>query len=635
MLQLSYENWVKASEMVQTINPKVQKMYLQMYPFSLIGEDWEEIMSRDFFENFIKTGQFLEFDSTYFKPVRYIQKGDGSLRRTNLVSPLNYLILLLIGCEVESLYKHKRKTDDTHASVYCSASFGLNATEQYKKSYDEYRTSLQYGHDRFSYYFKIDITNYYDSIDVDRLFKVIKDEEVLDARSSLLLSTFIKMIGSGRFPVVDSHGGLSYLATNVYLDYLDASTQSWIKTRSECKDYHLVRYVDDLYIFFDIDTDEEAEIFATDLLDYVRDLYIGFNLCLNESKQVRLEKTSEVLEEVTVGFYDFFVNGENMDYSSYYSTEDLLEFFRRINDMPKHASSDDFNHALDAFKKKDLEISRSDILNGFIYNNKKSFEDKEIIKQLSLILLRNIRFLKLSVKQLVVAVLNTRDGDLIKTMLNQIFENYRDGKQAKYDELMIVEYLIQRGFKHNDLMTKLTESNPELSRYTEVFCSSQSIIELLNEEKRVKSIYDFNGSPSIYEKDSILHFMMLMFSFNRQQNNLMIAHSFLKSYFDRYVAIIALILGKSGKKNGKPDYKKYYRDSEQKKLLRTCGLQKNEAIIDKLSKLRNTNPVNHSSAEMLNQIQIYTTDYQQNISDVILLIEEYKEYLSIRTGYPV
>ena len=48
-------------------------------------------------------------------------------------------------------------------------------------------------------------------------------------------------------------------------------------------------------------------------------------------------------------------------------TKDLLEFFKRINEMPKHASSDNFSYALDAFKKKDLEISRSDILNGFLY----------------------------------------------------------------------------------------------------------------------------------------------------------------------------------------------------------------------------------------------------------------------------
>lgn len=630
MLNLSYESWYKASTMIQAMGTKVQKMYLQMYTFSLLGGHWEEISSRNFFDRYIKNGQFLELDSTYKKAIRYIQKGDGSLRRTSLISPLNYLILLSIGCEVEKYYKHKRKTDDKHASVYCSSSFGLEATEQYKKSYNEYRTSIQYGHDSYSYYFKIDIKNFYDFIDVDKLFNLIEEEKIFDTRSILLLSTFIKLIGDGRFPTVDGHGGLSYLATNVYLDTLDFSTQKWIEDRLESKDYYLVRYVDDLYIFFNSDTDERAELFATDLLDYVRDLYIGFNLYLNESKQVRLGKTSEVSEEVSVRFYDFFINGEHLNYELYYSTKDLLEFFKRINEMPKHASSDNFSYALDAFKKKDLEISRSDILNGFLYNNSKIFENDEIVRQLDSIILRNIRFLKLSVKQLVVAILNTKNRELIKKMLNQIFENYREGRQTKYDELIIVEYLIQRGLKHKELISKLNESNVEVGEYIETFCSSKSMTELLSDERNNKIVFDTNGNSKIYDEDTILHFMMLMFSFYRQQNNIMVAHSFLKSYFDRYVAIVSLFKGEVGKKNGMPDYKKYYKVQEQKNFLKRCNLDKYQKIVENLHNSRNKNPLNHSSAEMLNQNQIYAAEYKKNISDVIMLIQKYREHIVAR-----
>ena len=49
MLNLSYESWYKASTMIQAMGTKVQKMYLQMYPFSLLGGHWEEISSRNFF----------------------------------------------------------------------------------------------------------------------------------------------------------------------------------------------------------------------------------------------------------------------------------------------------------------------------------------------------------------------------------------------------------------------------------------------------------------------------------------------------------------------------------------------------------------------------------------------------------
>lgn len=630
MLGLSYVSWIKACEMVQAIDSKAQKSYLQLYPFSLI-DDWEKIKSEKFFDGYIKSALFLEFDSTYIHPVRYMQKGDGSLRRTNLVSPLNYLILLAFGCEVESSYRSKRKVDDASASIYCSSTFDIEPTEQYKKSYAEYTTSRQVGHTSFTYYLKIDITNYYDSIDINRLFKVVEDAGILDARSSLLLSTFIKMIGNGKFPIVDGHGGLSYLATSVYLDELDFLTQRWLNSKNECEDYRLVRYVDDLYIFFDVTTDEHAELFATDLLDFLRDLYVGFGLCLNESKQIRIERTSEVADEVTNSFYDIFVNGIDPDYVSYYSKDDLLEFFQRIYDMPKHASSEDFDYALDAFKKNDLKVSRSDILNGFIYYNREAFEDEKIINQLSLIVLSKNRFLKLSVKQLVVSVLNTEDGNLIRSLLNQIFANYRNRQLTKYDEIIILEYLVQRNFQHSDLKKLLAITSPDISRFAETYCSYTSMGDLLTLEKNSKAISDSKGYSGVYENDSILHFLMLMFKFNSQQDNLMVAHSFLKSYFDRYVAILSLFLGIEGKKNGTPDYKHYYTEGAHKAFLKANNLEENTNIISKLSKLRNVNPVNHSSAEMLRQVQAYKGDYQQNISDIVQLMNKYREHLLSKT----
>ena len=73
----------------------------------------------------------------------------------------------------------------------------------------------------------------------------------------------------------------------------------------------------------------------------------------------------------------------------------------------------------------------------------------------------------------------------------------------------------------------------KVGEYIETFCSSKSMTELLSDERNNKIVFDTNGNSKIYDEDTILHFMMLMFSFIDNKNNIMVAHSFLKSYFDR------------------------------------------------------------------------------------------------------
>lgn len=64
--------------------------------------------------------------------------------------------------------------------------------------------------------------------------------------------------------------------------------------------------------------------------------------------------------------------------------------------------------------------------------------------------------------------------------------------------------------------------------------------------------------------------------------------------------------------------------------MKRCNLDKYQKIVENLHNSRNKNPLNHSSAEMLNQNQIYAAEYKKNISDVIMLIQKYREHIVAR-----
>ncbi|RIO29429.1 abortive infection protein, partial [Staphylococcus saprophyticus] len=144
-------------------------------------------------------------------------------------------------------------------------------------------------------FYKFDISNFFDAIDMNLLFKLINErEEVLDTRSSLIYKRLLQQIGGNKFPTVENSASLSYLATYIYLDKVDYELETVLQNEPQIENFQIIRYVDDLYIFFN-SMEDELNLVSSRIKNAVIDAYRKVKLNLNENK-TKLGKSNEVNE---------------------------------------------------------------------------------------------------------------------------------------------------------------------------------------------------------------------------------------------------------------------------------------------------------------------------------------------------
>ena len=109
-----------------------------------------------------------------------------------------------------------------------------------------------------------------------------------------------------------------------------------------------------------------------------------------------------------------------------------------------------------------------------------------------------------------------------------------------------------------------------------------------------------------------------MYTMEKNQHNHLGEYAFFKNYFDRISADIAFIVGIDNDK--KPNYKKYYKEGAFKTLY--AGIDNSDTIIEKAHRLRNSNPIAHSSAELIDNDNS-DADIKQTIQDLDCLLETF------------
>lgn len=201
-------------------------------------------------------------------------------------------------------------------------------------------------------------------------------------------------------------------------------------------------------------------------------------------------------------------------------------------------------------------------------------------------------------------IMNSTNGQnknrVIKTVLNQLFKRNREGLINSYDVMIVIQYLLFTHFNHQDLKEKIIKSNEsELYYYIMHYCCSNFLddFERQNNEKHISII---NGDWKTY---------YLYFNFKVEVDNksYMEAYAYFKTYFDRMTALIAAHI-----EHDELNIKKYY--GENSLIVVYKSLHENDAkkIIKKANKLRNRNPLVHSSSEMLGM-----PDWTENIKNMI------------------
>lgn len=630
---MNYSDWLDTCESVFETSDNILNKYLQLYPFSRLNVfEKDDIKSKDFFDSYIRNGFIFSLDSTYEITERFIQKGNGSFRKTYLISPILYLYLLAIGKQISVRYRDSRSWN---TDCYYAADFNTMDVH-YKKSYNDFLSSLNAAHSVYKYYIKIDFSNYFNSLDVDKIFgKIDKQGNIIDARTRLIYTTFIKIIGNGRFPTVDSNGGLSYVATTVNLDEFDTALETFFNNNTHVNEYHLVRYVDDLYMFFSSDDERLPEI-KKSLTAELANLVAENDLQLNERKQV-MRKSTEIREDIKNCFYDFFVNGEAIEFNEYYSSDELISFLSGLSDLHPTALIEDYQTLLKvSFEKEDIQNSVHEVINNYIYNNQSYFIDVKVKQLLENIVENNYQVLKYDVKSLLPMVLNTEDSNIIRTLLKKIFISYQNDSNDYFDELILSEYLLNMNFEHEDLRKILSTFNISLSNYIKNYCAN-SMLDTVYKEKAEK-IYpdDRGGEYTLLLEDHKLNFMYLMHKYYSSQNSILEAYAYYRNYFDRFIAHTMNCLGIEPAKNSKtnlnkkskPNFNLFYKEVEVKKYLHKIGIDEFDDKLKEAFDLRNKNPVNHSSAEILDDNEIRTSDYEKALNNLQLIIDSCREIMT-------
>src|SRR5690606_33078798 len=255
-----------------------------------------------------------------------------------------------------------------------------------------------------------------DSLDINILFERInKTSTIIDSRTALIYKRLLQSIGSGNYPTVEKSCSLSFLATYVYLDLFDSKLETFLDEMYEIEDYQIVRYVDDLFIFFNTSDDllnEAVSIIKNSVIHNYREI----NLNLNEQKS-NYRISEDINEELSVALYDHYVNEQDIDISSMFDENNIKIFVDKLYEIAKERSHnhDKYKQIKDeVFNISGVQYSSDEVFRYLIYYRKGIFNDAELISKLKRLIRRDYKIIKYDTKNLINMILNTSDGDLIR-----------------------------------------------------------------------------------------------------------------------------------------------------------------------------------------------------------------------------
>ena len=593
MFGISYDTWKEICDMYFSQHVSINKAYLQWFPFSkLPDKDKDEISGEDFFKRYIKTGGLVLFPEIMRHSENYIQKSDGSFRNATLVSPIFFLLLQSVGKEISKRYIPQRPTG---VGVYYAGNYELKRP-RYKREYDDFFKAINAGAEQYKYFIKTDITSFFSNISVNELVDRINEicnstSKTISQTQLLLLKELLLFSGDGQFPLIENSMASSYLATVIYLDAIDCELHEFIKTKiSEISDFQMIRYVDDLYILFSSDKKLEQ---LTNVYNTVRNAYSSIlkkhGLMLNTMK-CALKEMAEINEELKKSLYDEYVYEIEANIGELF-TGKLQGFLNEVCDRvsKQGLTNEQYTKLIENhFSSDSMEFTPEEVFNYLVYENQTELKQPEVSSILVRIINTDISFLSIDPKRLSVMVMQSGNDSAVKAMLNQLFIRSRAGVWNSYDTTIAIAYLIQSKFRHIDLLKIIDQNCPDLFAYYNYGCKTSFICQIRQRK--------WNRYFRCIENDSKAAFLYFMSICEQNRANYLGTYAYYKNFFDRISADMAFMVGVDPR-DKKPNYKKYYHESALKALY--VGIGDYEDVIKKAHKLRNANPLSHSSAGLI------------------------------------
>lgn len=385
----------------------------------------------------------------------------------------------------------------------------------------------------------------------------------------------------------------SFLATVIYLDEIDSRLISFIENHISVFDsYKIIRYVDDMYILIS-SNHTEAEIH--DAYNRIRSEYSSilkeYGLALN-TKKCCIQPSFKINDELKKSLYDEFFHGEKHKIGTLFSGS-LASFLQGIFSVidKKYLDIEIYNTLIEKhFSNDTIEFTATEVYNYFVYEDEVEVKSKDVINAIFKLINRDVSFISFDPKRISVLILRTQSTSAIKELLNQLFHKNRARVWNSYDTITAISYLIQSEFRHTDLISVLCQNNKPLEKYYKYFCSS-SFINVFNERL-------INSYCNVIRDDWKSNFLYFMFLVEQSKHNNLAKFAFYKNFFDRFTADLDFLIN-NDKNIKKPNYNNFYKKPVHCKFY--ASIPEADKTIEISHKLRNENPLSHSSAGLIDK----------------------------------
>ncbi|MDO4183364.1 MAG: Abia family HEPN domain-containing protein, partial [Coriobacteriia bacterium] len=384
-------------------------------------------------------------------------------------------------------------------------------------------------------------------------------------------------------------------ATKVYLADIDEQLTQKLEAMDGVASFRAIRYVDDLYVFFDIDE-------ATDLLkakyqieNMYADLLRDSGLTLKQEKSKLMRARQAAASVVQVSCIDF--SGSSADEALNHKPESLIGLFDDLSKaINQHRYSyTDFLNAMDVnFSCEESTLPASSVFRNCLYHSSELFRDKRVVAAIDRALCKGNIALSYNTNDMVHCVLNTRDERLVRRLLNNFFLSSRSGSWCSLDALAASSYLLRRGMQHVDLLGLIEKHDSGLAKYCKDVCWADA------SKPSLTGLERFLTNLLRGDQTSKLEYAFYLGS--KASGNVFEQASYYRSFFDR----VSTYFRK--KKGGRGSW--IYKEGDLKKIYNF--LDGAEDAIKRAESIRRKNPLVHAGAEM-----VASPTYEEELLEVI------------------